>query len=190
MGCGKLEAMALRFPIPIAEGAELRLVELRHARKMFALVEQNRERLGRHLPWVSHILTVDDVRAFLRGVIAQHRKNLGFAAGIWLEDELVGVVGMHQIDWTNRNVALGYWIARQWQGRGLVTSASRALVRLCFTHFRLHRVEIQCGTKNRKSCAIARRLGFRREGVLRGVQKLGETYRDMVVYSKLESDRE
>jgi ribosomal-protein-serine acetyltransferase len=182
--------MPLRFPIPIAPHAELRLLQLSHAARLFTLIQQNRRHLARHLPWVPQVNTIDDVRRFLRGILSQHRKNLGFAAGIWCHKELIGVIGLHPIDWANRNVSLGYWIASAWQGRGLVTAACRAVIGLCFSHYKLHRVEIQCSTKNPRSCAIPGRLGFRREGVLRGVQKLGDTYRDTVVYGKLESDKE
>jgi len=182
--------MSLRFPIRIAVKSELRLVELKQSQELFALVEANRAQLGKYLPWVEPTRSAADVEKFLRGALKQHADNLGFHGCIWHEKRPVGMAGFHPIDWANRNVALGYWIAREAQGKGLVTAAVRALLRVSFRHYELHRVEIQCATGNRKSCAIARRLGFRREGVLRGVQKLGEDYNDTVVYSMLDSEWE
>jgi hypothetical protein len=64
---------------------------------------------------------------------------------------------------------VGYWLGEQYQGKGLVTAACRALVEHAFFELGLNRAVILCATENEKSCAVAERLGFRREGVrLRG----------------------
>jgi ribosomal-protein-serine acetyltransferase len=46
-------------------------------------------------------------------------------------------------------------------------------------------VEIHCAIGNEKSCAIAKRLGFQFEGVLRQGQLLNGNYVDINVYSML-----
>jgi ribosomal-protein-serine acetyltransferase len=51
-----------------------------------------------------------------------------------------------------------------------------------------NRVEIRADVENRRSRAIPERLGFELEGVLRQAQRLGETYRDQVVYAVLARD--
>ena len=48
-----------------------------------------------------------------------------------------------------------------------MTSSCAALLDYLFGELELHRVTIQCGTGNRRSCAIPERLGFTREGMLR-----------------------
>ncbi|MBK5292972.1 MAG: GNAT family N-acetyltransferase [Acidobacteriia bacterium] len=177
--------MSLTFPISVSEDIAIRLAGAADSKTLFGLVERNRLRLGRHLPWVERTISTRQVSAFLRIASRQHAAGDGFHACIEVAGQLVGMIGLHPIDWLNRSVALGYWIDHGCQGRGVVTACCREVVRICFEHYDLHRVEIRCATTNRRSCAVARRLGFRREGVLRGAHLVGGRYLDMVVYGKL-----
>ena len=47
---------------------------------------------------------------------------------------------------------------------------------------------ILCATENEKSCAVAERLGFRREGVRRQAAWLYDRFVDLVSYSTLASE--
>jgi len=62
------------------------------------------------------------------------------------------------------------------------------LVDHAFGAWRLHRVEIRAGVENARSRAIPERLGFRREGVLREAERVGDRYVDQVVYAVLAGD--
>ncbi len=52
----------------------------------------------------------------------------------------------------------------------------------------LHRVTIECGTGNHKSCAIPERLGFVREGLIRQGEWVNDRWVDLVVWGMLEDD--
>jgi RimJ/RimL family protein N-acetyltransferase len=92
------------------------------------------------------------------------------------------------VDWANRATSIGYWIAESSQGRGTVTEAVRALTKHAFEVWKLNRVEIRAATGNTRSAAIPLRLGYVQEGVLRQVERHGETYEDLAVYSMLATD--
>lgn len=94
----------------------------------------------------------------------------------------------YPIDWVNRNAMIGYWIAGDYQGKGIMTRACTALISYAFETLRLHRIDIRCATGNAKSCAIPRRLGFSYEGILREAKWLYDHFVDLNVYSML--DRE
>jgi ribosomal-protein-serine acetyltransferase len=49
-------------------------------------------------------------------------------------------------------------------------------------------VEIRAGVGNRRSRAVAERLGFRQEGVLSEAELVGDHYIDHVVYAMLARD--
>jgi ribosomal-protein-serine acetyltransferase len=99
-----------------------------------------------------------------------------------------GADGYDPIDWENRTTALGYWLGEEFQGQGLVTAACQALVDHAFLELELNRVSIACATDNKRSCAIPKRLGFRREGVQRQAEWLYDHYVDHVVYATLASE--
>ena len=176
------------FVLSIDEDIELRMFELRHVAELFTLTDRNRRHLIEWLPWVRSTQSPEDTERFVRATLRQFADGEGFHAGIWYRGELSGAIGLHRIDWANRNVSLGYWISADKQSKGLATAATAAVVEYCFTELDLHRVEIRCGLENYKSRAVPRKLGFREEGVLRAAGWLGDRWSDMVVYSKLATD--
>jgi ribosomal-protein-serine acetyltransferase len=176
------------FRYIIDDDIELRLLEERHAEELFALTDQNREYLREWLPWVDDVTAVEDTKAFIRRSLDLFASNNGFQAGIWFQGRLAGVIGYHELDWTDRKTAIGYWLGAAFQGRGLMTRACQALVDYAFVELELNRVEIQCATGNRKSCAIPERLGFKKEGIIRQAEWLYDHSVDLVVYGMLKSE--
>lgn len=166
-------------------GLTLRPLRLRDARALFALVEANRDRLRRWLPWPDANRTVQDSRAFVLRVRALARRGAAQSYGLWWRDHLVGVVGFVWIDAPNATAGIGYWLDAAAEGHGLMTRAVAALVRHGFRDLGLTRIEIRAGVRNLRSRAIPRRLGFRQEGVLRQVERLADRTVDHAVYALL-----
>ena len=174
--------------IPVSETFSLTPLGLHDAEALFTLTDENREYLRRWLPWLDSIRRVEDTRAFIRAAEAQASQNNGTQLPIRLHDQIVGIVGHHQIDWRNRLTSLGYWIGEGFQGRGLVTTACQALIDHAFGDAHLNRVEIRCAVGNHKSRAIPQRLGFRQEGLFRDAEWLYDHFVDHVVYAMLARD--
>lgn len=176
------------FRAPLQDGVELRLLEERHATELFATVNQERAYLRQWLQWVDTTVTEDDSLTFIRASLEQFASNHGFAAGIWSHGCLIGVIGMHRINWRNRSVELGYWIAQEHQGKGIVSDACRAVITHAFRELDLHRVQIRCATGNSKSCAIPRRLGFAHEGTVREAEMVSAKYLDLHIFGMLNQE--
>jgi ribosomal-protein-serine acetyltransferase len=176
------------FSAPVRDGFELRLLEERHAPALFKVVERERAHLREWLPWVDATKSEEDSLSFIRSVLEQFVTNHGFAAGVWNGERLAGTVGLHRIDWLNRRVEIGYWLAREFQGRGVMTDACRAVVTHVFGELDLNRVEIRCATGNTKSSAIPRRLGFTLDGTLRDAQFVNGRHHDLLVFGMLKRD--
>jgi ribosomal-protein-serine acetyltransferase len=166
-------------------GLELRPLNLRDAKALFPLVEANRERLRRWLPWPDSNRSVLDSRAYILRVQAHARAGIGQSFGLWWKGALVGIAGFVWIDAANHSAAIGYWLAENAEGHGLMTAAVTALLRHGFRTLKLNRVEIRVGVRNRRSRAIPERLGFRHEGTLRHSERLGDRFVDHAVYGML-----
>ncbi|HLH39566.1 MAG TPA: GNAT family protein [Bryobacteraceae bacterium] len=175
------------FRAEIRPGIELRLLEERHAPALFHRIQHDRDYLREWLPFIEATHGEDDTLAFIRASLEQFSSNEGFAAGIW-GGELMGVIGTRKIDWMNRKVEVGYWIGREFQGRGIMTDACRLVIDHLFSDLDLHRVEIQCATGNQKSAAIPRRLGFTLEGTRRQAELVNGKFLDLLVFGMLRQD--
>lgn len=172
--------------IDIGGGALLRPVAESDADALHAVVEANRAHLLPWMPWAAQ--GRDGTVDFLRDAVARAARQEAASFLIVEHGAVVGTVGLHHTDWLNRSTHLGYWLAADAQGRGLVTRAVSALCERCFGEAGLHRVEIRTNPDNRASRAVAERLGFVEEGIARGAERHGDGYRDLIVYALLAGD--
>ena len=172
----------------VAPGVEIRLMQETDAVPMFEVVERNRAYLREWLPWVDATRSPAEIRDFVRSSLERYEAGNELNATIWIDGEIAGGIGHHAIDWPNRASSLGYWLDAAQQGRGIVTRCCHTLLDYLFDERGLHRVEIRCGTGNGRSCAIPRRLGFRRDGVLRHGQWVNTRWVDLEVWSMLEEE--
>lgn len=177
------------FRRTVAPGIEIKLLEPRDAEAVYTAADRDRAYLREWLPWLDRTRSADDVRRFIDDVVSpQWAENRGPQCGIWIEGALAGSIGCHPIDWANRACSLGYWIESRRQGQGIVTRCAVEMLDYLFEAMRLHRVVIQCGVGNHRSCAIPERLGFTKEGVLRQAERVGALWVDLATYSILEEE--
>lgn len=168
----------------------LRLLAEADAADLFALTERNRRWLRAWLPWLDSVTSVADSLSFIRIMRRDHGNEHRFACGLFFKGQLVGVAGPHVIDQANRACQIGYWLDEAHTGRGLMTSAVRALVAHVFTAMNFNRVEIRAAPGNYASQAVCERLGFIREGVVRDAEWLYDHYVDLTINGLLRRDWE
>jgi len=167
----------------------LRPFEEADADELYALTDRNRAHLEPWLPWVPMTRAASDNMEFIRITRRQLEADEGMQLALVDDDgAIAGVAGFHRFDWANRATTIGYWLAADRQGRGLMTEAVRALVDHAFGTLDLHRVEISAAVENARSRAIPERLGFREEGTRRDAERHGERYVDLVIYGRLATD--
>jgi ribosomal-protein-serine acetyltransferase len=152
-------------------------------------MDANRKHLRPWHPWIDLIRSTTDTERAITGWLQQFSKNRGFYAGIWHEGKLCGVINHLNIDWLNRSTALSYWLDEAHQRRGIMTAACRAFVEHTFNALGLNRVTIECATTNARSRGVPERLGFKLEGIIRGVEWLHDHFADHALYGLLKADK-
>jgi ribosomal-protein-serine acetyltransferase len=170
--------------LPRVEGFELRLLEERDADELYDVIDRHRAYLARWLPWPA----AQTPEATLEFVRTSHREYMvgdGMNTAIVVDGAIAGVAGVHAISRLHLNSSVGYWLAEDVQGRGIVTAAVRAYVDAALGPWGLYRVELRAAVENARSRAVARRLGFVEEGVARQAERIGDRRHDLVVYSAL-----
>lgn len=102
--------------------------------------------------------------------------------------QFAGMVNYHLRQPWNRRLALGWILARRWQGQGIAAEAAGALLGHCFTALNTHRVEAHIEPDNIASQRLAERLGFRQEGLMRDWLFVAGQPRDILLYALLRPD--
>ena len=155
---------------------------------LFNAIDRNRPHLREWLVWVDDTYSVRETEDFIAQSIEQWARDDGYNAGIFLDNQLIGAIGLHYVNRTNLSTEIGYWLAKNYGGRGYMTTAVRAVTHHAFLTWNLNRVEIRAAAGNLRSCAIPERLGFTQEGVLRQAHNLYGTLHDLAIYGLLRSE--
>jgi ribosomal-protein-serine acetyltransferase len=178
--------MVQKFPHEILKGprVELRKHAIGVAKEMFRLVDGDRVRLGRFLPWVAGMHSVADEEEYVRFSHVNWEDYKQFDYGIFIDGKYVGNCGAHTIAWDHERVEIGYWIAGEAEGKGIMTEAVGVLERELF-RMGFHRIEIHCDPENARSAAVPRRCGYILEATLRDHKVEQGKRRGTLIWAKL-----
>jgi [ribosomal protein S5]-alanine N-acetyltransferase len=171
-----------------------RVVPLGHTRIQLASHADEREFLDAvrrsralHHPWVQPPATSEAFRDYL----ASHQNPRGIAFFVWLQEPLAlaGVVNVNEIvHGSFRSAYLGYYAFTPYAGRGVMKSGLAQVITHAFKEIRLHRLEANIQPGNRRSKALVKALGFRREGLSPRYLKIGGRWRDHERWAILSED--
>lgn len=176
------------FTLKVDQNIKLRLFQTQDSPKLYQLINENRNHLRKWIPWVDNVTTPYLCDSIILIWQQQFAEKSAINLGIFYNDELVGSIGLHQIDWHNKFASIGYFLAKKAEGRGIITRTVRSTLHYAFMDLGLNRVEIRCGLNNKKSRAIPERLGFVIEGRIREGENLSGYFQDLVLYSMLARD--
>jgi RimJ/RimL family protein N-acetyltransferase len=105
------------------------------------------------------------------------------------EGRLLGTVTLRDVNRLTLAAGLGYNTAPWARGRGVATSALRAVADWAFGPLGLVRLELCHAVGNPASCGVARKSGFRIEGELRQSYRYGDgELHDEHLHARLASD--
>lgn len=176
---------ALRVPVVPGHGLTLRPFADRDAALVIAAAADPL------IPLITTVPREPDPAAALAFVRRQHERatsgtGYSFAVAPTGQDVAVGQVGL----WPGPDgrASVGYWIGPQHRGRGFATAALALVSRWGLGLDGVHRLELYVEPWNEGSWRAAERVGYRREGLLRSWQAVGDERRDMLMYSLLPGD--
>ncbi|WP_026688998.1 GNAT family N-acetyltransferase [Alteribacter aurantiacus] len=172
----------------INEQTKLEILQEKHGEALFHLTDEGRVYLSEWMPWAPNTKTVEDTKTFIRSTMKSFGEQRSLTCAILYQDEVAGTIAFHDIDYANKKTSLGYWLGEKYQGKGLITSSARALTTYAFHTIGLNRLEIRAGVHNKKSRAVAERLGFTYEGTVRQAEFIRDHYIDHAIYGILKEE--
>jgi len=176
------------FYYQIDDNIKLSLPDIHRADEIAALVGENLERLRPWMPWAVDEYSAEHAKDFIQRTLKEFAENGRFNVMIEVNEHLAGSLGFHDLDTVNRSAAIGYWIGKEFEGRGIVSRCCRVLIDYLFDTMKLNRVQINCNVENIRSRAVPERLGFKLEGIHRQVEYHNEKYGDWAVYAMLKDE--
>ena len=116
-------------------------------------------------------------------------ENEIFAFAITVDEKLVGSIGIFRQGNIHRQTAeLGYYIAEEYWGRGIMTEAVRQICAYVFEKSDIIRIYAEPFAYNAASCRVLEKAGFQYEGTLRSNAVMSGEVIDMKMYSLLKTE--
>lgn len=176
--------------IVLNEHITLELTDIKHAQGLLEAVNNNREHLSRFLPWVNNMQSVADFTQYIERCKTLFQQKLETSFVILFDNKVAGRIGIHYIDQYNKTANIGYWLAAEYVGKGIILQSAKAIIHYGFKELNLHRIEIKAAVNNFKSQAVPQKLGFKKEGVLRQAELVNNIFTDVVLYAVLKNEWE
>lgn len=148
----------------------IRSIEKRDAEKYFNLINENRDRISKYFPkTVSSNKDLSSTIQFTDLRISLSEKNEFFTYLIEekVTEKIIGSVFLKDIDWHIGKGEMGFFIDRNYEGKGIITKAVGLVTDHLFANKNLNKIFLRISRDNYGSLRVAEKNGFTREGVLR-----------------------
>lgn len=169
---------------------ELRDLKKRDARKLQTLLIRDRAWLS---PWEATTPGIRypvDARDLISNLLYQQRKGSGLAFVIEVEGELAGQINVANILYGSvSSASIGYWIGKDFAGRGAMPIAVALTIDHLFDELHLHRVEIDIRPENDASLRVVQKLQLREEGIKERFIHIDGQWRDHRIFAITAEER-
>ena len=167
----------------------LRRLEPADAHSLFHMVRASLAELS-CFPWCKLDYSIADANAWISYSQKAWLNRSEFPLGVFdaANGQVIGAVGISQINQPSRMGNLGYWVGTPYVGRGVARFAAKQAALMGFSELGLTRLEIVTLTHNLASQRVAEALGAARECVARNRLYFQDGPHDAVVYSLVPSD--
>ncbi len=116
-------------------------------------------------------------------------ENETFAFAITIDNKVIGSIGVFRQGNIHRLTAeLGYYIAEEYWGRGIMTEDVRQICEYVFDKSDIIRIYAEPFAYNIASCRVLEKVGFQYEGTLRNNAVKNGKIIDMKMYSLLKAE--
>jgi ribosomal-protein-alanine N-acetyltransferase len=181
------KSLNLEFPQLETERIILRELKSTDAEAVYRYLS-DRE-VTRYLDTPPH-RSLKQTQDLLNFLVSLFEKGEGFRWGITLKSGdaagvVIGTCGYHAWAKAHFRAEIGYELARDYWGQGIMAEAIKALLAFGFEQMALNRVEAMVLEGNRASARFLEKLGFQQEAVLRDYEFVQGRFRDVLLFSLL-----
>jgi ribosomal-protein-alanine N-acetyltransferase len=134
--------------------------------------------------------TIYQTRLMIAELSSSYEAQEGIRWAITLKETggFIGSCGHWRLVKRHFRSEIGYELAREYWGQGIMPEALESIIQFGFTQMALHSIEAQIDPNNLRSAHVLEKLRFRREGYLHENYYDGNRFTDTILYSRLCND--
>jgi ribosomal-protein-alanine N-acetyltransferase len=132
-------------------------------------------------------LTKEDALAHIVMIEEKIHENIGINWGITIKgsNKIIGIIGHYRIQPENHRAEIGYMSLTEFNGKGYITEAIKAVVAYGFEQMKLHSIEAVIDPENIASERVLQKNGFVKEAHISENELWEGKFWDTVIYSLL-----
>lgn len=146
------------------------LLKANESQAFFNLIDSNRPRLEDfYAGTVSKTLTLESTKDYCIEIQKriEEKSYLPYMITDIETNTFVGLVDVKNIDMNVPKAELGFFIDDNYEGKGIVTEATKLVTNHIVEHYRFVKLLCRAGTRNKGSIAVILKNGFELEGTIR-----------------------
>lgn len=122
---------------------------------------------------------------FVKKNIRNYKKKMPeiYTMAITADNVFIGAIGANKIDYKNQCIVIGYWIGKNYWGKGYVKKAVKLFCKFLREKFKVVRIEAFVFTKNIASQKVLLKSGFVFEGIKHKAIKKNDKFLDEKMYA-------
>jgi RimJ/RimL family protein N-acetyltransferase len=177
--------VCLSFPYLSGKLINLRELAMDDATTMVNLMDYE---IAIYLFEVPYPYRIDDALNFIKSSYNGFRLRKAITFGIEykniLESKLllVGSIGIKDIDYVNKKANIGYWIGKQYQGKGIATECVKLVVKYAFDILKLEEISAYVFPDNNPSIRVLEKNWFVKTGEVNEYHPLSNRCRNSLIY--------
>ncbi|MFC4560158.1 GNAT family N-acetyltransferase [Virgibacillus kekensis] len=108
---------------------------------------------------------------------------------VWKDTgEFIGTVGLNNLNLRSKKAEVGFELHPDYWQKGITTEAVKAVLRYAFEELNLYRMGAVTFPQNKASITLLERIGFQKEGLLRGYLYQNDRSHDVLIFSLLSTE--
>lgn len=177
----------MEFPILDTERLKLIEIEEAHATHIYSIFS-NKEVIKYYgmSPFTEEEQAITLIKTFSTNF--QQKRSMRW--GIVRKDtsQFVGTVGLNNLLISNKRTEIGYELSPEHWRKGFISEAVEAVIQYCFEELDIYRIGAVTFPENEASNKLLLKLGFQKEGLLRGYLYQDNQSHDSFVFSLIRPD--
>ncbi len=156
------------------------------AKSLSEMILSNFDRLQLYFPvTISKNKTLNDTRIYIAKKQQENLERSGFTLGIKDKEtaKIAGLIIIKKINWETKQGEFAYCISSEYEGKGWITKAVKAMTAYGFDVLGFKKFQIIAHKTNVGSCKVAEKCGFQwKQTLLKEFTPTNETPLDMELY--------
>jgi ribosomal-protein-alanine N-acetyltransferase len=175
------------FPVLQTKRISLRRIILQDAERIFEMRKNSRNNEFILRPNMEHL---ENAKELINNVESGYKKREKIAwAGILRDHkEIIGTCGFNHVDHQNLRAEIGGELFINYWGKNIALEVANEIISFGFLGMQLNSIEAKVNPANRSAIYLLERLGFNREGYFKKHGFYNNSFHDLAVYSKLNTN--